>query len=214
MEAASDAVSQMIDLLAARYGMAPVDAYMLVSVCGDLRISEIVDHAELGRVLLLPAVRVRMTSAARAHAGRGLPRPSADRTVLALSGLTVSVQAEEGERAVVSELSFDLRRGETLCIAGESGSGKSMTALAIMGFCRSPQRAFRPARSGSPASISRRLAKAGMRRIRGDRRRDDLPGADDLAQPGPVDRPAGRSRRSSPYARVSRGSAPSAPSRR
>ena len=35
--------SQMIDLLAARDGMAPVDAYMLCSVCGDLRISEIVD---------------------------------------------------------------------------------------------------------------------------------------------------------------------------
>lgn len=43
MEGARSAVSQMIDLLAARYGMAPVDAYMLVSVCGDLRISEIVD---------------------------------------------------------------------------------------------------------------------------------------------------------------------------
>ncbi len=34
----------MIDLLAARHGMAPVDAYMLCSVCGDLRISEIVDQ--------------------------------------------------------------------------------------------------------------------------------------------------------------------------
>lgn len=43
MEGAKSAVSQMIDLLAGRYGMAPVDAYMLCSVCGDLRISEIVD---------------------------------------------------------------------------------------------------------------------------------------------------------------------------
>jgi acetamidase/formamidase len=33
----------MIDLLSARYNMNPVDAYMLVSTCGDLRISEIVD---------------------------------------------------------------------------------------------------------------------------------------------------------------------------
>jgi acetamidase/formamidase len=33
----------MIDLLAAEHGLAPVDAYMLCSVCGDLRISEIVD---------------------------------------------------------------------------------------------------------------------------------------------------------------------------
>ena len=43
MEAARSAVSQMVDLLSARYGLAPVDAYMLCSVCADLRISEIVD---------------------------------------------------------------------------------------------------------------------------------------------------------------------------
>jgi acetamidase/formamidase len=43
MEGARSAVSQMVDLLAGRYRMDPVDAYMLASVCGDLRISEIVD---------------------------------------------------------------------------------------------------------------------------------------------------------------------------
>ncbi|MER9235174.1 acetamidase/formamidase family protein [Mesorhizobium sp. M0622] len=43
MDGAKSAVSQMVDLLSGRYGMDPVDAYMLVSVCGDLRISEIVD---------------------------------------------------------------------------------------------------------------------------------------------------------------------------
>ncbi|RFC62280.1 acetamidase [Fulvimarina endophytica] len=43
MSGAKEAVAQMVDLLAARYAMDPVDAYMLVSTCGDLRISEIVD---------------------------------------------------------------------------------------------------------------------------------------------------------------------------
>ena len=43
MQAARDAVSGMIDLLCKQRGMAAVDAYMLVSTCGDLRISEIVD---------------------------------------------------------------------------------------------------------------------------------------------------------------------------
>ncbi len=43
MAAARDAVSGMIDLLCAQRGMSAVDAYMLVSACGDLRISEIVD---------------------------------------------------------------------------------------------------------------------------------------------------------------------------
>jgi acetamidase/formamidase len=44
MEAARSAVMNMIDLLSARYKMKPVDAYMLASVCADLRISEIVDQ--------------------------------------------------------------------------------------------------------------------------------------------------------------------------
>ncbi len=43
-EGARAAVAQMVDHLAATTGMAAVDAYMLCSVCGDLRISEIVDQ--------------------------------------------------------------------------------------------------------------------------------------------------------------------------
>jgi acetamidase/formamidase len=33
----------MIDQLTSRHGMSAVEAYMLCSVCGDLRVSEIVD---------------------------------------------------------------------------------------------------------------------------------------------------------------------------
>lgn len=47
MTAARDAVSRMIDLLVHEHRMAAVDAYMLCSVCGDLRISEIVDLPNL-----------------------------------------------------------------------------------------------------------------------------------------------------------------------
>lgn len=43
MEGARAAVSGMIDLLAQRHNMNAIDAYLLCSVCGDLRISEIVD---------------------------------------------------------------------------------------------------------------------------------------------------------------------------
>ena len=43
MAGARDAVSGMIDLLAAREKMSPVEAYMLCSVAGDLRISCVVD---------------------------------------------------------------------------------------------------------------------------------------------------------------------------
>ena len=43
MAGAKVAVSEMIELLSKRYNYAPVDAYMLCSVCADLRISSIVD---------------------------------------------------------------------------------------------------------------------------------------------------------------------------
>lgn len=43
MRAAKDAVSGMIDWICATTHMSAIDAYMLCSVCGDLRISEIVD---------------------------------------------------------------------------------------------------------------------------------------------------------------------------
>ena len=43
MTGARAALSGMIDLLGKRYGYSAIDAYMLCSVCGDLRISSIVD---------------------------------------------------------------------------------------------------------------------------------------------------------------------------
>ncbi len=42
--AARDAVRRMIDRLCADRGLAPLDAYLLLSVAGDLRISEVVDQ--------------------------------------------------------------------------------------------------------------------------------------------------------------------------
>jgi acetamidase/formamidase len=44
MTGARESVMRMIDLLGAEHGMSAIDAYLLCSVCGDLRISEIVDQ--------------------------------------------------------------------------------------------------------------------------------------------------------------------------
>ena len=43
MQNARDSVSDMVDLVAEKYGMTAMEAYLLASVCADLRISEIVD---------------------------------------------------------------------------------------------------------------------------------------------------------------------------
>jgi hypothetical protein len=43
MVCARTAVSEMVELLSRRFGYSPIDAYMLCSVCADLRISSIVD---------------------------------------------------------------------------------------------------------------------------------------------------------------------------
>lgn len=58
-----------------------------------------------------------------------------ERELLRVEGLTVAFRrADGGEKTVVNDISFSLKEGEVLGIAGESGSGKSMTALAVMGL--------------------------------------------------------------------------------
>lgn len=52
--------------------------------------------------------------------------------LLRAAGLDVGVRSRRGDEPIVRELDLEVRRGETLVILGESGSGKSMTALALM----------------------------------------------------------------------------------
>ena len=60
---------------------------------------------------------------------------SKDRALLTVKDLSVAFpRYGRGDKTVVKKVSFQLAEGEILGIAGESGSGKSMTALAVMGL--------------------------------------------------------------------------------
>jgi peptide/nickel transport system ATP-binding protein len=87
--------------------------------------------------------------------------------VLSVRDLVTEVATEEGRRIVVDGLSFEVAAGETLCIAGESGSGKSMTALSIMRLLPEPMSRIA---SGSIRLAGRELtslAEGDMRHVRG-----------------------------------------------
>ena len=87
--------------------------------------------------------------------------------VLRVEGLKAHLHTGGGVVRAVDGVSFDLARGETLCIVGESGCGKSMTALAILGLLPRPagrivEGSIRLEGTGDLA----RLSPAQMRRVR------------------------------------------------
>lgn len=64
-----------------------------------------------------------------------LPQVPADaRNVLEVKNLSIRFPGRFGETAIVDNVSFTVREGETMGLVGESGCGKSITSLAIMGL--------------------------------------------------------------------------------
>ncbi len=56
--------------------------------------------------------------------------------LLTVEDLRVRFQTEDGAVKAVDGVSFEVRRGEILAIVGESGCGKSVTAMSLMGLTR------------------------------------------------------------------------------
>ena len=61
-----------------------------------------------------------------------------DGLLLEVEDLFVEFHTDDGVAKAINGVSFELRQGETLAILGESGSGKSVTAQAVMGILDMP----------------------------------------------------------------------------
>jgi len=82
--------------------------------------------------------------------------------------LHIVAGAPGAEQTIVDDLSFTLAPGEVLALIGESGSGKTTTALALMGYARSGCRiAGGSVQIGDTEVLS--LSAAGQRALRGRR---------------------------------------------
>jgi len=68
-----------------------------------------------------------------------LASPSQQAPLLSVRDLRVALQTAHGHVEALRGVSFTMQRGETLGLIGESGCGKSLTALAVMGLL--PERA-------------------------------------------------------------------------
>lgn len=89
--------------------------------------------------------------------------------VLSVRDLDISVRQQGGVKPLVTGLTFDLRRGETLAIAGESGSGKSLTSLAIMGLLPPPAVHVSGGSITFDGADLTRLSEPRLQRLRGSR---------------------------------------------
>jgi oligopeptide/dipeptide ABC transporter ATP-binding protein len=86
-------------------------------------------------------------------------------SLLAVRDLTISFRAKKYPLQVVTNLNFSIDRSEVFGLVGESGCGKSLTALSIMGIL--PQNAFSEGEISYNGINLLKLDNESMRRLRG-----------------------------------------------
>lgn len=98
------------------------------AVLTDVRLAAANPHLLLDRELeLLAAIEAKRTDR--------LPQvASGARNVLEVKNLSIRFPGRFGDIAIVDNVSFTVREGETMGLVGESGCGKSITSLAVMGL--------------------------------------------------------------------------------
>ncbi|WP_137891877.1 ABC transporter ATP-binding protein [Ramlibacter sp. 2FC] len=90
-------------------------------------------------------------------------------TLLQVEDLQVEFRTRRGTALVLGGVDFEVRRGETLCVVGESGCGKSMTALALLRLIPSPPGRIRGGRIRFQGEDLLQASEARMREVRGNR---------------------------------------------
>lgn len=96
----------------------------------------------------------------------GVGRPQSGRSVLEVTNLSVEIGGDSGIVHAVQRLSLAIERGETFALVGESGCGKSMTALALLRLLPDAGRISEGAVRLGDTQLNK-LPEHGMRRIRG-----------------------------------------------
>ena len=85
-----------------------------------------------------PTFSEEVVDAAEKTTAALLERADEEKPLLDVRNLDVVLNTEDGRLPVITNLSFTMRKGETLAVVGESGCGKSMTALSVMGLLPEP----------------------------------------------------------------------------
>ena len=89
--------------------------------------------------------------------------------LLEISNLKVRIGASDSAIRAVDDVSFDINRGETFALLGESGCGKSMTALSILRLLPQPAGRIVGGRIALDGMDLTGLPESEMRRVRGRR---------------------------------------------
>ncbi len=88
--------------------------------------------------------------------------------LLKIEDLSTFFYTEEGKVTAVDHVSFQVREGETVCIVGESGCGKSVTAMSVMGLVEAPGGQVNGGKIDFAGEDLLRLDKNTLRAIRGN----------------------------------------------
>ncbi len=90
-------------------------------------------------------------------------------SLLDVRNLCVRFESEERVVRAVEEVSFEIRRGEILGLVGESGCGKTVTSLALMGLLPQPAGRIHAGSIRLNGEEISGLSQAAMQRLRGRR---------------------------------------------